>query len=58
MNAEILLGIMERFNYPNLAAVRAESAELIQLLEYESWGFKKDEEEKLANEQARLESQA
>jgi hypothetical protein len=45
---------MERFNYPSLAAARAESAEILQLLEYESWGYKKDEEEKLAE----LEAQA
>lgn len=48
---------MERFNYPNLAAVRKESAEILQLLEYESWGYKKDEKEKLAREQAELEAQ-
>lgn len=56
MNAEILLGIMERFSYPSLAAARAEGAEILQLLEYESWGFKKDEKEQMAEEQARMES--
>lgn len=44
---------MERFNYPSLAAARAESAEILQLLEFESWGYKKDEAEQL--EEQRLE---
>lgn len=38
---------MERFNYPNLAAVRKESTELIYLLECESYGRKRDEQEEL-----------
>lgn len=48
---------MERFNYPSLAAARAESTEILYLLECESWGFKKDEEEKLAMEQAKMDAQ-
>lgn len=38
---------MERFNYPNLAAVRAESVELLYLLECESYGRRRDEEEEM-----------
>lgn len=38
---------MERFNYPNLAAVREEDAEILWLLECESFGYRRDEKEKL-----------
>lgn len=38
---------MERFNYPNLAAVYEEDAEILQLLEAESYGYKRDEKEKM-----------
>lgn len=53
---------MERFNYPNLAAVAAESMELIYLLECESFGRKQDEQEeieemKLQAELAKLEAE-
>lgn len=48
---------MERFNYPSLAAARAESAEILQLLEYESWGHKRDEQERLEEEQEKLDAQ-
>ena len=44
---------MDRFSYPSLAAARRESAEILQLLEYESWGYKKDEQEKLEEEHAK-----
>lgn len=49
---------MERFSYPSLAAARAESAEILQLLEYESYGYKRDEQEKLEAEQAKYRNQA
>ena len=39
---------MERFNYPSLKAARKESTELLQLIEAESYGYKRDEEERLA----------
>lgn len=48
---------MERFNYPNLAAVKAESAEMYYLLECESYGRIRDEEEKLAEHEAEIEAQ-
>lgn len=38
---------MERFNYANLEAVYAEDASILQLLALESYGDKRDEEEKL-----------
>lgn len=38
---------MERFNYPNLAAVYEEDSEILQLLEAESYGYKRDEKEKM-----------
>lgn len=38
---------MERFNYPNLAAVYAEDMEILRLLELESFGKKRDEQEEL-----------
>lgn len=48
---------MERFNYPNLAAVKAESAELYYLLECESYGRVRDEEERLEMQEAEIEAQ-
>lgn len=38
---------MERFNYQNLAAVRAESAEMLYLMECASYGRQRDEEEEM-----------
>jgi hypothetical protein len=45
---------MERFNYPSLKAVRKESAELFQLLEIESYGYKRDEKEKMQEQEAEI----
>lgn len=52
---------MERFSYPSLAALMAESTELLELLEAESYGHKQDlieeqeeQKEELAEQQARL----
>lgn len=45
---------MERFNYPNLAAVRDEDAEILYLLECESYGNRRDEQEELDERQADL----
>lgn len=48
---------MERFSYPTIAAARAESSEMLYLLECESYGSKKDQieemEEQLADAEAR-----
>lgn len=38
---------MERFNYPNLAAVDDEDVSILQLLELESFGDRGDEIDKL-----------
>lgn len=38
---------MERFNYPNLAAVEAEDLRILYLLECESWGRQMDDKEEL-----------
>jgi hypothetical protein len=48
---------MERFNYPNLAAVQAESAEILYLLECESYGRKRDEQEELDQREAEFEAE-
>lgn len=53
---------MERFNYPNLAAVMAESTEVVYLMECESYGRKRDEQEELDEmkrdaEQSQLEAE-
>lgn len=48
--------MMERFNYPNLAAVQAESTELLYLLECESFGRKQDEQEEM--EEMRMQTEA
>jgi hypothetical protein len=44
---------MERFNYPNLAAVYAEDASIFRLLELESYGDRADKEEELAEAEAK-----
>lgn len=43
---------MERFNYPNLAAVKEEDVEILYLLECESYGRRRDDEEELAEKEA------
>lgn len=48
---------MERFNYPNLAAVMAESSEILYLLECESYGRRRDDQEEMAAQQAELEEE-
>lgn len=47
---------MERFNYQSIAALRAESGELMRMLEAEQWGRGMDEEEALAESQSKIES--
>jgi len=49
-----MLGLLERFSYGSLANVRDEDAEVLRLLHLESFGDRRDQEEKLAE----LESQA
>jgi hypothetical protein len=58
-HAELVLGLMERFNYPNLAAVYEEDTEILYLLECESFGDKADEKEKMEEleNETRAESQ-
>lgn len=56
--AEIILGLMERFNYPNLAAVYAEDGAILRLLEAESYGYKQDEKEKLEEMQREAEARS
>lgn len=46
---------MERFNYPDLAAAENEDMRIVYLLECESWGKRKDDEEEL--EEARQEAE-
>lgn len=46
---------MERFNYPNLEAVYAEDASILHLLECESYGYKRDEKEKMEELEAQKE---
>lgn len=48
---------MERFNYPNLAAVEAEDARILYLLECESYGLRRDQQEEMAEQEAELEAQ-
>lgn len=36
---------MERFNYQSIAAVMAESSELLYLMECASWGYEMDRKE-------------
>jgi len=45
---------MERFNYPNIAAVLAEDVELIYLLECEQYGYMKDRQEEMEEQQAQM----
>lgn len=47
---------MERFSYPNLEALRAESGELMRMLEAEHWGIGMDREEEHAEQRAQLEA--
>lgn len=49
---------MERFNYPNLAAVYDEDISIMQLLHAESYGDKRDEKEKLEAAEAEAEARA
>lgn len=46
---------MERFNYPNLAAVYEEESEIMYLLECESYGYKRDERERMDEIEAEAE---
>lgn len=46
---------MERFNYPNLSAVYAESAQILKLLEAESYGSKADDHEELERQRFEME---
>lgn len=46
---------MERFNYPNLKAAMNEDARILYLLECETWGRKRDEQEQLEAQQRELE---
>lgn len=48
---------MERFNYPSLAALRRESAELLQLVAYESYGDKRIQQAELEEQLAEMRSQ-
>lgn len=48
---------MERFGYQSLDAVKAESAELLYLLECASYGRHQDEIEKLEKQEAEWEQQ-
>lgn len=47
---------MERFNYKNIAAVLEEDAEILQLLEAESYGYKRDEQERMDELEAETEA--
>jgi hypothetical protein len=46
---------MERFSYPSLAALKAESIELLELIEAESYGYKRDQKEEMDEQIAELE---
>ena len=48
---------MERFSYPSLAALYAESTELLLLIETESYGYKRDQQEELDDQIAELDRQ-
>jgi hypothetical protein len=52
--AELELGLMDRFGYPSLKAMRKESAEILQLLAVEAFGWPADQKE----EQERLKMEA
>lgn len=45
---------MERFNYPNLAAVYDEDAEILRLLDLESFGDRADQIEEANQMQSRV----
>ena len=47
---------MERFNYPTLADVLDEDAEILQMLEAESYGYKRDEKERMEELEAEAEA--
>ena len=48
---------MERFNYKNLKAVYREDVSILALLEAESYGYKKDQQEELETLKTKLDSQ-
>ena len=48
---------MERFNYPNIAAVLAEDASILVMLEAESWGKRRDDDEELEEQKREIEEQ-
>ncbi len=48
---------MERFNYPNIQAVMDEDMELMHLLECESYGEKRDEQERMEQQKIDLEQE-
>ena len=50
----MLLGLLERFNYPSLAALRSESTEILELLHAESYGYKRDEKERMERLEAEI----
>ncbi len=52
--AELILGILERFNYPSLTALYAEDGELFALLDAESFGDRGIEIEKAEQMQAEM----
>jgi len=47
---------MERFNYPNIAAVLNEDAAILRYLQLEAMGDKQDHNEKMAAMEAEIES--
>jgi len=49
-----MLGLLERFNYSSLAALRSESTELLYMLQAESFGYKKDEKERMERLEAEI----
>lgn len=55
--AELILGLMERFSYPSLKALRKESAEILQLLEAESFGEKAFQRDEIEKQRQRQEEQ-
>jgi len=54
----MILSIMERFNYPSIAAVRQESVELIQMIKLvDGWGYKRVERETAQKDNEDLEQE-
>lgn len=49
--------MMERFNYPNMAAAYDEDSRILQLLEAESYGDRRDEEERIEELEAKAREQ-